>query len=159
MGFRSGMFSIPKDAERDRMVLDARPPNGLEDGRDSPWIRSLGSVSQFGHWFLAPGEDVVLFSEDIREFYHAFLISPQRVRRNALALEVFPWQVCHLACFEPWMWKCSKLVPCLGTMAMGDCRAVTYGQVSHLSCLLRCPGLSLDDFIALNGRPSRGNFI
>ena len=31
MRFRNGMFSIPKDQNKDRMVLDARPPNMLED--------------------------------------------------------------------------------------------------------------------------------
>eukprot|EP00438_Fugacium_kawagutii_P031952 Skav201893 [mRNA] locus=scaffold550:821951:826546:+ [translate_table: standard] len=159
MPFRNGMFSIPKDASRDRMVLDARPPNCLEDGRDSDWIGSLGSVSQFNHWFLHPDEYAVVYSEDIREYYHAFKVSPQRLQRNALALEVFPHQVSHLECFEPWMWKCKKLVPCLSTMAMGDCRAVTYGQVAHLSCLLRCSKLGLDDFITLRGRPGRGDFL
>lgn len=54
MPFRNGMFSIPKDADRDRMVLDARPPNILEDGRDSDWIRSLGSVSQLSHCMVPP---------------------------------------------------------------------------------------------------------
>eukprot|EP00438_Fugacium_kawagutii_P032685 Skav221346 [mRNA] locus=scaffold1845:125657:130120:- [translate_table: standard] len=159
MPFRNGMFSIPKDALRDRMVLDARPPNCLEDGRGSDWIGSLGSVAQFNHWFLRDDESAVVFSEDIREYYHAFLISPQRVRRNALALEVAPHEISHLDCFEPWMWKCKRLVPCLATMAMGDCRAVTYGQVAHLSCLLRCPELTLDSFITLRGRPARGDLL
>ena len=129
--YRNGMFSIPKDAHRDMMVLDARPPNALEDGKDSSWIQSLGSVSQFNHWFLREDEEARVFSEDIREFYHAFLISPQRVLRNALAMEVEPYKVHKLKCFQPWMWKQQRLVPCLRTMAMGDCRAVTYGQVSH----------------------------
>jgi hypothetical protein len=69
--FRNRLFSIPKDAKRDRMVLDARPPNALEDGKDSDWIQSLGSISQFLHWFLEEDEVVRVFSEDIREFYHA----------------------------------------------------------------------------------------
>jgi hypothetical protein len=159
MAYRNGMFSIPKDAAKDRMVLDARPPNVLEDGKDSLWIHSLGSVSQFSHLFLQPDEVARMFSEDIREFYHAFCISPQRLRRNALAMEVRPQQVSHLRCFQPWMWKFEKLVPCLGTMAMGDCRAVTYGQTAHLSCLLRSPKLSLSDFITLKGRPSRKPFV
>eukprot|EP00435_Cladocopium_sp_Y103_P020927 s3291_g5.t1 len=159
MEFRNGMFSIPKDAVKDRMVLDARPPNALEDGRDSQWINSLGSVAQFNHFFLEEDEVARLFSEDIREFYHAFLISPQRLRRNALAFEVEPKQVAHLQCFRPWMWKYPCLVPCLDTMAMGDCRAVTYGQTAHLSCLLRSNKLSLSDFITLKGRPARRNFV
>ena len=159
MPFRNRLFSIPKDAKRDRMVLDARPPNALEDGKDSDWIQSLGSISQFLHWFLEEGEVARVFSEDVREFYHAFVISAQRLQRNALAMEVEPYKVKHLSCFRPWMWKHKRLVPCLNTMAMGDCRAVTYGQVSHLGCLLRVPELSLESFISLKGRPGRGDFL
>lgn len=158
--FRNGMFSIPKDAAKDRMVLDARPPNLLEDGRDSEWIGSLGSTSQFNHWFLKDEEVARVFSEDIKGYYHAFAISRQRACRNALAMECKPEEVSHLASFKPWMWRRRALVPCLDTMAMGDCRAVTYGQVSHLSCLLRAsPLLDLDSFITLRGRPGRGNFV
>ena len=159
MPFKNGLFSRPKDAKRDRMVLDARPPNALEDGKDSDWIQSLGSISQFLHWFLEEGEVARVFSEDIREFYHAFVISAQRLQRNALAMEVEPCKAKHLSCFRPWVWKQKRLVPCLNTMAMGDCRAVTYGQVSHLGCLLRVPELSLDSFISLKGRPGRGDFL
>ena len=46
MEFRNGMFSIPKDAVKDRMVLDARPPNALEDGRDSLWIHTVWDPSR-----------------------------------------------------------------------------------------------------------------
>ena len=119
----------------------------------------MGSVSQFNHFFLKPDEVARMFSEDIREFYHAFCISPQRLRRNALAIEVRPKQVAHLQCFRPWMWKFEKFIPCLDTMALGDCRAVTYGQTAHLGCLLRSPKLALSDFITLKGRPSRKAFV
>ena len=51
--FSNGAFAVPKDQSRDRMVLDARPPNVLERA-ERRWIRSLGSVSQlyfaFLHW-------------------------------------------------------------------------------------------------------------
>lgn len=152
MDFRNGMFSIPKDAKKDRMVLDARPPNMLEDGKDSDWISSLGSVSQLNHWFLK--------DEDIKDYYHAFHISEQRACRNALAMEVTPEEVSHLRSFKPWMRRHRTLVPCLATMAMGDCRAVTSGQVSHLACLLRAsPMLDLDSFITLRGRPGRGDLL
>lgn len=49
-GVENGAFAVPKDRSRDRMVLDARPANCLEVP-ETRWIRSLGSVSQFQHFF------------------------------------------------------------------------------------------------------------
>ena len=131
MDFRNGAFSIPKDAARDRMVLDARLPNLLETNED-PWIQSLGSLSQFNHYFLKPHEQAHLYAEDLREYYHAFLISDH----NAFKLQVEPWQVQHLKCFNSSLKGRGPLIPCLKTMAMGDLNAVSFGQVAHLSVLL-----------------------
>ena len=158
MRFRNGLFAVPKDGERDRMVLDARPPNLLEDAA-CPWINTLASVSQLEHVFLREEEEMRLFAEDLREFYHAFLISEQRTRRNALACEVRPEQVAHFRCFKEVFRGEKALVPCLGTMAMGDCHAVTMGQVSHLAVLLRTRAVCLDDFIMLHSRPSRKHWL
>lgn len=153
MKFRNGLFAIPKDGSRDRMVLDARPPNMLEDP-ECPWIRTLASVSQLLHLFLEEQEELRLFAEDLREFYHAFEITQQRVLRNSLACQVEPGEVSHLSCFHQGLWGKGPLVPCLGTMAMGDCHAVSFGQLSHLAVLLRTEVIHLDDFLMLHSRPS-----
>ena len=157
-GYENGLFTVPKDEVRDRMVLDARPPNCLEDNTDV-WIRSLGSLVQFQHFFLEPNEDARLFAEDLREFYHAFSISPSRVLRNALKLKVKPRLVEHLKCFHPGLQHEEFLVPCLRTMAMGDNRAVSFGQVAHLGVLLRTGALRLADFICLAARPPRQRWL
>ena len=156
--FLNGMFAVPKDSERDRMVLDARPPNLLEDNSD-PWLGSLGSLCQLNHFFLESNEEARLWCEDLREFYHAFTISEQRVQRNALQLHFRPTEVQHLSCFREAFWKEEKLVPCLATMAMGDCRAVGFGQTAHLGVLLQETSLSLDDFICLRQRPPRRKWL
>ncbi len=157
LAYRNGVFSIPKDQEKDRMVLDARPPNCLETN-DDPWLGSLGCLTQFQHYFLKPSEKAFIFAEDLREYYHSFIISKQRVLRNALKLSVQPWQVRDLKAYQPWM-KNQRLTPCLNTMAMGDLRAVSYGQVAHLSVLLSTGSLQLSDFIGLTLPPPRGNLL
>ena len=157
LAYRNGVFSIPKDQEKDRMVLDARPPNCLETN-DDPWLGSLGSLAQFQHYFLKPNEKAYIFAEDLREYYHSFIITEQRVKRNALKLSVQPWQVRHLKAYQPWM-KNYLLTPCLNTMAMGDLRAVSYGQVAHLSVLLSTGSLQLSDFIGLTLPPPRGSLL
>lgn len=73
-GFENGLFAIPKDAARDRMVLDARRANCREVA-EKRWIYSLGATSQFQHFFLEDDEELFLHCEDLREYYHCFRVS------------------------------------------------------------------------------------
>ena len=111
------------------MVLDARGPNAWEGGTDR-WIQSLGSLEQICHMYTDPSHDVAVYAEDLREYYHAFVISAQRQQRNALALSLNREELRSLSC-------CAKgparqvMIPCLNTLAMGDTHAVNYGQTAH----------------------------
>eukprot|EP00438_Fugacium_kawagutii_P024864 Skav221765 [mRNA] locus=scaffold490:280304:287109:+ [translate_table: standard] len=154
LGLENGMFALPKDHERDRLIIDARPANRCESSEDR-WVKSLGSVHQLLHVFLQEGQKLVMHCEDLRDYYHAFVIGDQRRRRNALKLCVRPWEVKHLKCFDKSMWQEEWLVPSLNTMAMGDTNSVGFGQVAHLSVLLRTGEFDLADFIGLKKRPSR----
>ena len=75
-----GLFTVPKASDRDRLVLGARPGNRYEESEDR-WIRSLGDVSQLQFAFLHPGSNYRVFSEDLREFYHAFVVGEERASR------------------------------------------------------------------------------
>ena len=150
---RNGLFSVAKDSARDRMVLDARPPN-LAEETENRWIRSLGTLEQFQFIYLPPECDFEIHTEDLKEFYHAFIVSEQRARRNVFALELEYEDVLQLS-------ACSRslrghtVIPALKTMAMGDLNAVAYGQTAHLAVLLRTKAVSLSQFISLQGRPPR----
>ncbi|CAE7241985.1 unnamed protein product, partial [Symbiodinium sp. CCMP2456] len=143
-GVRSGLFSVPKDGKRDRFVLDARPPNALECS-ESRWIRSLGTLEQIQFMHLPEDCNREIHAEDLKEFYHSFIVSSIRSARNSLALELSSEDVAHLS-------VCSKamrnqiIIPALGTMAMGDTNAVAYGQTSHLSVLYFPASLRLPVF-------------
>ena len=153
-GFENGLFSIPKDAEKDRMVLDARRPNSRETA-EKRWIQTLGAVGQLLHVFLSPTEVLLLHAEDLKDFYHCFQVSSERTARNALKMVITPEQVAHLDCFEEKMRREEQLVPCLATLAMGGLNAVAFGQTSHLAVILRTRELKLADFLGLKMRPSR----
>eukprot|EP00438_Fugacium_kawagutii_P030227 Skav219520 [mRNA] locus=scaffold30:151922:156355:+ [translate_table: standard] len=153
-GLACGMFAIPKDQQRDRLIIDARPANACEQSEDR-WVYSLGSVHQLLHIFLQSNQRLVMHCEDLRDFYHSFIIGEQRRQRNGLKLCFRPSQVAHLKCFQPWMHDEEWLVPSLDTMAMGDTNSVAFGQVSHLSLLLRTREFDLEDFLGLRLRPSR----
>ena len=117
-GVRSGVFSVPKDGKRDRLVLDARPPNALECS-ESRWIRSLGTLEQIQFMFLPDTCDLEIRAEDLKEFYHAFVVSDVRAGRNALALELSYEDVARYA----------RSGPCA--------RARDHGHGRHECCSLR----------------------
>ena len=68
---RNGLFSVAKDHARDRMVLDARPPN-LVECTENRWIRSLGTLEQFQFIYLPPECDFEIHTEDLKEFLPRF---------------------------------------------------------------------------------------
>ena len=154
-GFESGMFAIPKDELRDRLIMDSRPANVCEMS-EKRWVKSLGSIYQLQHLVLAEEDDLLMHSEDLREFYHAFIISGQRRQRNALKARFKPMEVSHMQCFDKALLEEEWVVPVLNTMAMGDLNSVAFGQTAHLSVILRTEMLELGDFISLKGRPHRG---
>ena len=94
---RNGVFALAKDECRDRTILDARAPNSVED-TENCWIRSLGSLEQLQFLFLPPDCNLETHTEDLKEFYHSFIITHQRCLRNALAAEFDYEQVKHLTC-------------------------------------------------------------
>lgn len=134
-----------KDASRDRMILDARPANLCEES-ECRRIYSLGSLQQLQHIFLEEGQVLVMHCEDLREYYHAFEIGDQRRIRNSLKACFRPSEVQHLRCYKPELKDAGWVVPALNTMAMGDTNAVAFGQVAHLSVLLRTGEFELEDF-------------
>lgn len=60
-------------------------------------------------------------------------------------------------CYDKKLATHSALVPCLRTMAMGDNNAVSYGQVAHLSVILRSESVNLDEFLTLKSPPPRSS--
>ena len=152
LGLENGMFAIPKDQHRDRLIMDARPANLCEQS-EQRWVFSLGSLQQLQHLFLSPDQVLLMHCEDLREFYHAFKIGEQRRERNALKARLKPRELCHLKCFRSDLWKEEWLVPALDTMAMGDTNSVAFGQVAHLSLLLRTNEFELSDFLGLRSCP------
>ena len=151
---RNGIFAIPKDLHRDRMVLDARPPNQVEPPARR-WLASLGNLCQLQHLHLCPDDRLELHVEDLREFYHAFVIGGSRLKRNALALEFAPAEVGHMESFPSSLRSVGKVTPVLRTLAMGDSSAVAIAQTAHLSVLLRFSSLTLSHFVTLSGLPPR----
>ena len=154
-GLGNGAFSIPKDQQKDRLVLDARAANQLENS-EKRWIFSLGSAAQISHLHLKTDEVLIVHAEDLKDFYHSFVVGAQRRNRNHFQCKYRVSDVRHLNCFTSAdLFPSGWVVPALATMAMGDTNAVAFGQCSHLSLILRTHEFKLSDFLTLNQKPSR----
>ena len=152
MPFRSGLFSLIKNQEVDRLIMDSRPHNLLERPLTA-WTRTMAAVPPLLDLMIGPEEKVITACEDLRDYYYYFVVSRQRAARNALRFELSHQEAAAFrACQEvddPS--SCPFLVPSLKTMAMGDVNAVEYGQQSHVQLALRC-GILPSDLLTMKGR-------
>ena len=84
LGLLSGLFCVPKDLERDRLILDARPPNSAEPGL-SRWTKTMSSAACLSQIVLRDDESLRMSGRDIKDYFYQFTVSPERCRRNVLA--------------------------------------------------------------------------
>lgn len=167
--FGAGMFCVVKSLTKDRLILDSRPGNLLEQplGR---WIRSLASGDSLLRLVLRPGSKVVSSGD----WYHLFQVTSERSRRNCLVGCLDSRRLQHLKCMRPELRNAGRLVGSLGTLAMGDSQAVELAQTCHISLALSYQicredemitykkplprsqtmvGILIDDFISLSVLP------
>ena len=84
---RVGLQCTYKDTERDRLILDARPPNAhvLQLKR---FVRHMANSSILLEIVLEEDEVLSAYLDDIRDMYYVFKVSDERSRRNTFAREV-----------------------------------------------------------------------
>ena len=132
----AGLFAVAKDGARDRLVLDARPANELEDfpGR---WVHTLASAACLAGLTLGPGEILIMCGTDLQDCFYQFCVTPDRVTRNHLACKltlreaafVFDRPVDSFCGFG------DSVLCGLSSLAMGDSSACEFAQCSHLGVL------------------------
>ena len=152
--FASGLLSVVKNLEYDRLILDSRPSNLLERPLQR-WVRSLASSENLCRLHIPPDQKILTSSNDLKDFYYLFKVSEERSRKNILAGPITPSQACSFSCFKKEFWEEDKLYGSLCTLAMGDSQAVGLAQTCHLSLALRS-GVRSDQLLTLSGQVPRG---
>eukprot|EP00435_Cladocopium_sp_Y103_P029655 s4131_g7.t1 len=150
-----GVFALIKDQMKDRMILDARPPNMLEEALNE-WTTTLGAVTALIQIELKPGHHLWMSGTDLCDYYYCYRVSKQRAYRNALAFSLSPQQAASLQCFDQTMYQHPKLYPCLATLAMGDNQAVELGQCAHVNLGLFAGAFKTHELLTTHGRAPRG---
>ena len=155
--FAGGMFSVPKDLERDRLVLDARPGNSLTDP-PSYWSATMASASVMLPMILRPSEEFRISSADLKDYFYLFQVSDQRLTKNLLEGTLTTRE-----CEEVFGHPCSDFAEAdgtvrvaLATLAMGDNAAVEFAQGSHLGVLYRNGIVGAEELLVPNFPPPRG---
>eukprot|EP00438_Fugacium_kawagutii_P032532 Skav202150 [mRNA] locus=scaffold970:142130:165817:- [translate_table: standard] len=151
-----GAFSLAKDLEKDRLIVDARPANQLEHTLQS-WTRTMGSVSALIQHELLPAETMYCSGTDLRDYYYCFKVSSRRSKRNALRCPLTHSEASQLQCFSKAEGNHRLYYPALRTLAMGDNNAVELGQHAHLKIGLAAGIIHPRDLITTHGRAPRSS--
>lgn len=151
----SGLFAVPKDLSRDRLIMDSRPPNAAEIGL-SNWVSCMACSDNVAGIELRPDEVLLLSGQDIKDFYYQFSITRSRAARNLLVGRLEPHEV-SLIFGDVGGKECSKpRFVGLNTLAMGDICACEFAEGSHLGLLLSCGALKKEELLRLRSPPPRG---
>ena len=128
--FVSGMFAVGKDLERDRLIMDSRPPNLLE-AKPAVWTSTMASAAVLPDLFLEPHQVLLSSGEDLRDFFYQFVTTEARTRRNILSEPLTIEQA--RAVFGPTFdWPEQPVWVGLSTLAMGDTNSCEFAQCAHL---------------------------
>ena len=145
--FVSGLFAVGKNELKDRLILDARPPNLLESPR-TVWCSSMAAGSCLGEIQIEQDRILVASGLDLTDYFYQFVISQQRTARNRLAGSLTGDQAAFvfeddqlLQCKEP-------ILVALSTLAMGDLLACEFAQAAHLGLCLQHGVCSSNDLLA-----------
>lgn len=133
--FTSGLFSVGKDMERDRLIMDSRPPNAAEEGLNK-WTQCAANAFNVSQLEIRPDEVLLMSGQDVKDFYYQFRIGPKRAARNALSCFLSYDELVSIFGAADWLPSSGGYVG-LNTLAMGDICACEFAQGSHLGLLLQ----------------------
>jgi hypothetical protein len=152
--FTSGLFAVPKDLTRDRMVLDARAPNLLEY-KQSRWVQAMANAATLSSIYIS--EDKVLLSsgEDLRDYFYQFKSDEQRIWRNILSDPLTSAEA-RVVFGSDFVWPEEPVWVALSSLAMGDSLACEFAQCAHTALCLRYEVARVQELLTLRSPLPRG---
>ena len=152
--YRNGLFAVPKDSVKDRMVLDGRPANLLDRGQNR-WCYGMASAASLAGIVLEPDRVLISSGEDLKDYFYQFVVNQERTCRNVLQGSLSPDEAKFVfgddfACSQ------DRVNVGLCSLAMGDCCAVEYAQCSHLGMMLQYQVAKVSELLTMHGAVPRG---
>ena len=152
--YKNGLFAVPKDAEKDRMVLDGRPANMIDNGQNR-WCYGMAGASALSGIYLEPERVLISWGEDLKDYFYQFEVNHERCCRNVLqgSLTLDEAKMVFGKDFEN---SSGRVTVGLSSLAMGDTCAVEFAQCAHLDLLLQHKVASVKELLSLRGSIPRG---
>ena len=157
-GFGNGLFSVVKNTEVDRLILDGRPANKLQCPPNK-YIMTMGAASTLLGIFLEPSEKLLMGGDDLSNFFYTFAVNEAREARNFLEWKIPVKIAQRFSCFPAYLSTEEFVYACLSSLAMGDSAACEYAQTAHISMGLQCGAFNEEHLLTLHGRVPRSHFM
>ena len=153
----AGLFVVGKDQDRDRLILDARPANGLELGA-SVWTKSLASAVAVSNLVLEDDRCLLFSGADLRECFYQFQVGEDRLRRNMIADKLTLQQAAFVfrRDMKEHLEPDGFLRIAFASLAMGDCGACEYTQCAHLGVCVKGGVVLPGELLVHGAAPPRG---
>ena len=119
----SGLFAVPHKADRDRLIVDKRPPNAGETRLK--WAR-LPLGSQMCHLLLRPSQHIRGSGDDLSNYFYQLKESPQMLARSAIGRRIQGSDVVQWGGVPGVSYRLAVRV-----VAMGGGSAVDIAQATH----------------------------
>lgn len=156
-GYGNGLFSVPKNLHVDRLILDARPANLLQNASNK-FIMSMASSCTLLGLHLEPWEKLLMSGDDLSNFFYCFSVTEQRVTKNFLEWKVPVSAVRGMKSFPSELQGENYVYACLATLAMGDAAACSFAQTSHIAMGIQSGAFDRCNLVTLHGRIPRDPF-
>eukprot|EP00438_Fugacium_kawagutii_P002050 Skav230092 [mRNA] locus=scaffold3264:40338:47439:- [translate_table: standard] len=157
-GFGNGLFCVPKNLDVDRLILDGRPANLLQQPCNR-FILTMGSAGSLLGLHLKPNEKLIMSGDDLSNFFYTFKVNYDRASRNFLDWKIPVHLVRHIPGFPAHLLTESFVYACLSSLAMGDSAACGYAQTSHIAMGLQAGTFRECELVTMHGRLPRTNFM
>ena len=115
MRFRAGAFSLIKNQTKDRLILDSRPHNLLEEPLGA-YTQTMGAMQPLLDIYLRADETLQACCEDLNDYYYLYSVSSQRSARIAMA-----WRLTYAEASKFSVWQSRVLHPVVSHNGDGRC--------------------------------------
>ena len=146
--FSSGLFSVVKNLQKDRLIMDSRPAN-VREIPSSRWTGCMASAAALTSFEIRDGECLRCSGQDVSDYFYQFVVSSARLQRNVLHGRLTEDELVEIFQRRDPAFRHGGFVG-LNTMAMGDLRACEFAQGSHMSVLLEANGFVPQELIMMH---------
>ena len=133
--YRCGLFSVFKNSETDRQILNPIPENSRSFSVSDATL-SLAHSSLLCQLYVPEDRALVINADDISDFYHGFTVSDLHAARNHIHGVYDGEEFAGWNAFREDL-RGKKVVGCFKTLAMGTSFAVEIAQHAHAVLLYR----------------------